>query len=171
MLSHTHQSARVGNLKIVHNTVVMGASEGAAIYISPSAQRPLAGPVVIANNAIYASRAGLALKLPKPIPGSKDLVVAGNLGFGRVDADGGSIGRAAFNPIGRLATDFDQWYYTLRRSTLIGAANPSFATADDFNGTSREGARDVGAYTFRAAGNPGWRIGKEFKKLQPASKP
>jgi hypothetical protein len=162
--SHTHQSARVGNLKIIHNTVVMGESDGAGIHVSPTAERPLAGPVVIANNAIYAGRAGLALKLPKPMPGGRDLVIVGNLGIGGVHADGVTVGRGAFNPIGRLASDFDRWYYPLRRSTLVGAANSDFATADDFNGTSRAGTRDVGAYVFRATGNPGWRIGKEFKK-------
>ncbi|HYW80091.1 MAG TPA: right-handed parallel beta-helix repeat-containing protein, partial [Thermoguttaceae bacterium] len=60
--SHAHQSARVGNLQILHNTVISNRPDGAGIYISASPEAPLAGPVVIANNAIYVPNGGLALR-------------------------------------------------------------------------------------------------------------
>ena len=62
--SHAHQSALVGNLQILHNTVVSSQPEEAAVYISMFNQDRLAGPVVIANNALYAQPRGFALRLP-----------------------------------------------------------------------------------------------------------
>jgi len=78
--------------------------------------------------------------------------------------------RSVFNPTGRLATDLDDRYFPLRRSSLIGAANPRFGVPDDFGKTSRQTTRDVGAYAFRAGGNPGWTISPGFKTLPDPSK-
>jgi hypothetical protein len=33
----------------------------------------------------------------------------------------------------------------------------------DFNGTSRTGSTDAGAYRYNASGNPGWKIVAGFK--------
>jgi hypothetical protein len=46
---------------------------------------------------------------------------------------------------------------------MIGAANTSHTAPLDFNGTSRAGSSDAGAYRFNAAGNPGWKIVAGFK--------
>ena len=34
----------------------------------------------------------------------------------------------------------------------------------DFNGTSRHGSADAGAYRFDPKGNPGWKVSAGFKK-------
>ena len=45
--------------------------------------------------------------------------------------------------------------------------NPTASAANvpalDFNGSSRTGTNDVGAYRYNAAGNPGWVISAGFK--------
>jgi len=163
--SHAHQSALVGNLQILHNTVVSERPGGAGIYISTSNQNRLAGPVVIANNAIYVQSGGFALRLPDPEITEANLTVAGNVGTGATEHLPTDADRSVFNPAGQLATDLDDRYFPLRRSSLIGAANPRFVVPDDFGTTSRRTSRDVGAYVFRAGGNPGWTISPGFKML------
>jgi len=163
--SHAHQSALVGNLRILHNTVVSKRPGGAGIYISTSNQNRLAGPVVIANNAIYAPADGFALRLPGRETAGANLTVAGNVGTGATEGLPAGADRSAFSPAGQLATDLDDCYFPLRRSSLIGAANPRFVVPDDFGTTSRRTSRDVGAYVFRAGGNTGWKISPGFKML------
>ena len=48
-------------------------------------------------------------------------------------------------------------------SAFIGAANTAWLTETDFNDCDRWLAADVGAYWYRAAGNPGWALGEDFK--------
>ena len=163
--SHAHQSALVGDLQILHNTVVSNRPGGAGIYISTSDQNRLAGPVVIANNAIYVPGGGLALRLPDRETAGASLTVTGNVGTGATEGLPAGADRSVFNPAGQLATDLDGGYFPLRRSALIGAANPRFVVPDDFGTTSRRTTRDVGAYIFSAGGNPGWTISPGFKKL------
>jgi len=71
--SHHHQSAEVGNLQILHNTVVCKPG-GTGIRISA---KRLVGPVVIANNAVYAVGNGQALRLPDADVAGRSITVAG----------------------------------------------------------------------------------------------
>ncbi|MCA9422553.1 MAG: hypothetical protein KC592_16145, partial [Nitrospira sp.] len=49
-------------------------------------------------------------------------------------------------------------------SPLIGAADAAHTPSNDFNGTSRQGPFDVGAYeTESLTSNPGWPIQDSFK--------
>ncbi len=50
-------------------------------------------------------------------------------------------------------------------SALVGAGDPTYMAADDFNGTPRTSTMDVGAYIFNANGNPGWTVTSGFKFL------
>ena len=163
--SHAHQSALVGGLQILHNTVVSSRPGGAAIHISMANQERLAGPVVIANNAIYAHPGGFALRLPDRETAGATLTVTGNVGTGATEGLPTGAGRSVFNPAGQLAGDLDGGYFPRRGSSLIGAANPRFVVPDDFSTTSRRTTRDVGAYVFSAGGNPGWTISPGFKML------
>jgi hypothetical protein len=151
----SHQAGSPGNVQIVHNTII---NSGAGLEV-----RNVVGPVLIANNAIY-SESSNAIRL---ISGSLNLVtVAGNVGRGGLS--GGSSGYTEGKGI---AVDFVAAHYGVppidvfpkSGSALIGAASSAHVTALDFNGTSRAGANDAGAYRFGAAGNPGWQISAGFK--------
>jgi hypothetical protein len=151
----SHQAGSPGNIEILHNTIL---NNGPGIEV-----RNVVGPVLIANNAIY-SESSNAIRL---ISGSLNLVtVAGNVGHGGLS--GGSSGYTEGKGIG---ADFVAAHYGVppldvfpkSGSALIGAASASHATPLDFNGTSRTGTNDVGAYRFSASGNPGWQITAGFK--------
>ncbi|MFP6899629.1 MAG: right-handed parallel beta-helix repeat-containing protein, partial [Opitutales bacterium] len=57
--SRDHQSAVVGNLRIVHNTVVNAGKT--ALRVIPPSKGKYSGPVLVANNALYG---GTALRVP-----------------------------------------------------------------------------------------------------------
>jgi hypothetical protein len=162
--SHTHQSARVGDLQILHNTVVCTQPGTSVIRISLAEGKQLAGPVVIANNAIYGQEDVFALRIPPRQSAGADMTIAGNVGTGATEGLPRSMGRDAWDPSGQLGRDLDDHYFPRAGSALIGAANVRFVVSDDFNATNRGSSRDVGAYVFRKEGNPGWRIEKEFKE-------
>lgn len=137
--SHHHQSAIPGNLDIYDNTVFADPGKD-TIYIY--LDEPASGPIVVANNALY------------------------NAGSGGVTVPGGTIltgNVVSANP----GADFTDWanhdYFPLPGSAVIGAGNAAYVAEDDFNGTLRLGALDVGAYLFDANGNPGWPVQVGFK--------
>ena len=165
--SHPHQSAQVGGLQILHNTILCNRPGIAAIGISASSQKRLTGPVVIANNALYSHADGVALKLLHPdtdTPGAA-VTVAGNVGTGTTEGLPAGFGRAVWNPAGRLAIDLDSHFFPRQGSSLIGAASRQFTISDDFNKTARQTTLDVGAYVFSPRGNPGWTISPGFKRF------
>lgn len=150
-----HQAGNPGNIELVHNTII---NESSGVDV-----RNVVGPVLIANNAIY-SQNSRAIQL---ISGSLNLVtVAGNVGQGGLS--GASSGFTEGKGIG---ADFVNGHYGVppidlfpkSGSALIGAASAAHAAALDFNGTSRTGTNDVGAYRYSASGNPGWTITAGFK--------
>ena len=151
----SHQTGSPSNIQVVHNTIL---TEGDGIDV-----RNVVGPVVIANNAVY-SQSGTAIRL---LSGNLSLVsVAGNVGHGGLS--GASSGFLEGKGIG---ADFVNAHYGVppinvfpkSGSALIGAASATHVASADFNGTSRSGSTDAGAYRFNAAGNPGWQIGAGFK--------
>ncbi len=133
--SQKHQSASVGNLRIVNNTIVKKAGTGIRIDSSPMPSET----VIVANNAVFAPEALRAAQSPK-------LLVAGNV--------------FASSPDGNL-----QNYFPVAGSAMIGAADPAYLPEDDFDGTSRRGSLDVGAYRYRNHyDGPGITAG--FKEIQ-----
>jgi parallel beta-helix repeat protein len=163
--SHTHQSAVVGNLRILHNTVVSNRPGATAIRISLSEDARLAGPVLIANNAIYAPADGFALRLPEAATAGQPIAVTGNVGTGATEGLPSRSPRTVWNPTGNLTQDLDDHFFPRTGSSLIGAANRQFVVPDDFNETPRGSTRDAGGYVFSSGGNPGWPISPGFKKL------
>jgi hypothetical protein len=158
-----HQGGSPANMRVVHNTVI---TSGSGIEV-----RDVVGTVVIANNAVYSQNAN-AIRL---ISGNLGLVtVAGNVGQGGIS--GTSSGYVAGKGI---ATDFVAARFGVppidvfpkTGSALIGAASPTHVTPADFNGTSRSGSADAGAYRYSASGNPGWRIVAGFKPATSAVRP
>jgi len=152
----SHQAGSPANIQFVHNTLV---TNGDGLNV-----RNVTGSVLVANNAIYA-QGGTAIRL---ISGSTSLVtLAGNVGQGGLS--GGSGGYVNGNG---LAADFVAAHFNgvppidvfpKAGSALIGAAAAVHQPPTDFNGTSRTGSADAGAYRSGAAGNPGWRIAAGFK--------
>ena len=159
----SHQSGSPSNIEFVHNTVISG---GNALEV-----RNVTGPVVIANNAIYAQ--GRAISL---VSGDLSQVeLAGNVGAGGLEGgnggytDGNGIADDMINASFAGQPPIDPFPKT--GGALVGTANPGFAVADDFNGTAREGSQDVGAYKFDPAGNSGWRITEAFKTASAIARP
>lgn len=152
----SHQAGSPSNIQFVHNTVV---TNGDGVNV-----RNVTGSVLIANNAVYA-QGGTAIRL---ISGNTSLVtLAGNVGQGGLS--GAATGYVNGNGI---AADFINAHFggappidlfPRPGSALTGRAAAGHVTAVDFNGTSRSGSLDVGAYRYDAAGNPGWRIAAGFK--------
>jgi hypothetical protein len=151
----SHQAGSPSNMQVVHNTVINNA---AGIVV-----RNVVGSVVVANNAVYA-QSGSAIRL---VSGNLSLVtLAGNVGQGGLS--GASSGYREGNGIG---ADFVNASFGVppidvfprAGSALIAAANASHVTPLDFNGTSRTGSTDAGAYRYNASGNPGWKIVAGFK--------
>jgi hypothetical protein len=149
-----HQSGSPSNQTIVHNTVI-----GASIDV-----RNVVGPVVVANNAVY-STSGAAIRL---LSGTLSLVtVAGNVGAGGLS--GGSSG---FTTGGGIGADFVAGHYNgtppidlfpTAGSALRSTGTTTHVTQEDFNGASRSGVADAGAYKYQAGGNPGWTLTAGFK--------
>lgn len=150
-----HQAGSPSNMQVIHNTVING---DAGIIV-----RNVVGPVVIANNAVYA-QSGSAIRL---VSGNLGMVtVAGNVGQGGLS--GASSGYVEGKGIGAdfVAATFGVPpinVFPKAGSALIGAASDAHTAPLDFNGTSRAGSSDAGAYRFNAAGNPGWKIVAGFK--------
>jgi parallel beta-helix repeat protein len=161
--SHTHQSARVGGLQILHNTVLGSRLGTSAIRISLSDRETLAGSVLIANNALYAAAEGFALRLPEREDLEASITIAGNVGSGATEGLPQNAARAMWNSSGQLVRDLDDHYFPRTGSALIGAASAPFLVNDDFNGTARQSPSDSGAYVFHPEGNPGWAIAPGFK--------
>ncbi|EYF01362.1 right-handed parallel beta-helix repeat-containing protein [Chondromyces apiculatus] len=157
--SQPHQSGSPSNLTIVHNTVLKAGGDALRMMGAT-------GTVVIANNALYA-QAGNALNLGGDLA---QVTVRGNVGVGSVA--GVSDG---FSATGEIGADFVGASYTGAPpndvfpkvgSALVGVADTGYVVGNDFNGVSREGTADVGAYRFEEGGNPGWTIVAGFKELE-----
>ncbi len=157
-----HQSATPSNLLVLHNTILQ--AHGDAITL-----RNPTGRVVIANNALYAM-AGAAIRVRGG--STSALVVAGNVVLGDV------VGVPGGTSPGDLASDFvaAHWrgeppidVFPAPDGALVASGAPEHVVEDDFNGSSRAGVADVGAYAFEASGNPGWALAAGFK--EPTSPP
>lgn len=153
-----HQAGSPANIEIVHNTIL--APQNNAIRSDG-----IVGSVLIANNAVYAQN-GSAIRVGGDLGA---LVVTGNVGLGGLQGiatgykDGGGIAMdfvsANFN--NNVPNDV----FPSAGSPLINAGDAAHVANDDFNGTLRQGAADVGAYKFDPGGNPGWTLSDDFKDV------
>ena len=143
--SSDHQDAVVGNLNIVHNTVVSQYGS-TGIRISNPVGGVISGPVVVANNAIYTTGSDLAIY-------AAGVTLAGNVESASLTAD--------FVDVPNLN------FYPTPASALLDAGDATYVANDDFNATLRNGDLDVGAYVYDPNGNPGWQVTGDFKQLGP----
>jgi len=165
--SQPHQSAIPGNLTIVNNTVF---STGGDDVLDINYSGTLSGPIVVANNALYTTQGGRAIR----VPSSGNVTVAGNVGVGSDSPGSLSNDPSVWDPSGNLLADFSSFAsmdaFPIAGSNLIGAGDANYQPDVDFNGVSRTGSNDVGAYVYDPNGNPGWQIlsaFKEFPELPP----
>jgi len=159
-----HQAGRPSNQIVVNNTIICDKS---CIQV-----RGVGGPIVFANNAVYA-KSGAAINL---ISGNLSLVtLANNVVVGRVaGATTGFINGSG------ITTDFVGANFSgappidvfpKSSGKLIGNAAPQYITDVDFNLTPRGASLDVGAYKYQADGNPGRAIAAGFKAIRDNSVP
>jgi len=162
--SQNHQSAVPGNLTIVNNTVFSRRGDN---VLSINHSGALSGPIIVANNALYATQGGRAIRVPT----SSGVTVAGNVGVGSDSPSSLSNNPLAWDPTGNLFADFGSFAsmdaFPIPGSDLIGAGDASYQPEFDFNGVSRSGSNDVGAYVYNSNGNPGWTITNGFKTVIP----
>jgi len=154
-----HQAGTPSNLEVVHNTVLKASGHALSL-------RGATGTVVIANNALYAM-SGRAIDAMGP---ASMVTVAGNVGAG------GVAGVTGAYVDGDVGVDFVSGHYggappidpfPAAGGALVAAGDEAYVVADDFNGTSRVGVADVGAYAYAEGGNPGWTIAEGFRDDVP----
>lgn len=154
--SQLHQGVTPGNLEFVHNTLVGGDP---CLRIADWNNKT---GMVFANNAVYCESGAFS------VGGLGAVQVAGNV-FAPAASSFPSVGFSTGRSIDEDFVDAaSRDFYPSAGSPLRDAADPLFGIADDFNGQSRSGSRDAGAYTWVGAENPGWHVGPGFKKTNPA---
>ncbi len=122
----------------------------------------------LANNALYCA-GGTAIRWGGDEPGISVASLAGNVVLGGGGGRGASAGASVAEDLGDPSRGL---VYPPAGSSLIGAADPAQAAADDFNAAPRDdGAPDVGAYERSVETNPGWMIGEGFKDVPMAPPP
>jgi hypothetical protein len=153
--SNNIDGGSAANLIIVNNTFL--APQGDGIRLNG-----VTGSVRIANNAIYAPN-GEAVHASGT---TSAVTLVANAGQGALNGVSGS-----FANTGNIASDFIAATFSgtppqnlkPKGALLIGTGNASDEPADDFDGASRAGHLDIGAY--RAGGAPEWTIAPAFKTL------
>ncbi|MCD6364893.1 MAG: right-handed parallel beta-helix repeat-containing protein [Planctomycetes bacterium] len=155
-----------GNLIITNNTAYCNTAGMNAIRIQSTA-KTYSSPIYVANNALYDTGAGEAVRADVD---GVDIIFVKNVGQGGVvNGGGGSLTLTTdeFDPSGNYLTDFvnavGKDFYPTAASVLIGAGDAGYLPADDFNQTLRAGMLDAGAYRYEPGGNPGWIVVEGFK--------
>ncbi|MEO7433448.1 MAG: right-handed parallel beta-helix repeat-containing protein [Dokdonella sp.] len=154
--ANAQQGVRPGNLDIVNNTIINAG--GDAIHLSN-----VGGAILLANNALYASAHNAVFA-----NGTASLVtLTHNIGSGALS--GVSSG---FDSSGAIGDDFVDAssggtppQNLIPKARLLGSADGTLLPNDDFDGLSRAGATDVGAYRARSNDQPGWALQAGFKQL------
>lgn len=177
----------VTNVRLVNNTLYdcNDAVDDGSIRLN---DLDTATGVVIANNAVYATRPyALVMKPMYHLPSTNTRFYA-NLWYSSASSTPifvDQTGTDSYN-----ATDFRTWlstngysypdngnsganpqftnpggrnFYPQDTSPLIDMGTTSYAPSVDFDGTARDGSPDTGAYEWVSGGSPGWIPGKTFK--------
>ena len=156
---------KMQNITIANNTIYNAANT--CLQVSNG---DIATNVVIANNAIYQSSSGAtAFNAAAGIAG---VILANNLYYGTSNASspGLVLGPAPAAVFLNASTTLGQMdVYPLAGGPLIGAADATYAPAEDFNYAARPqpqgGAYDIGAYEATRSVNPGWHLAAGFRTV------
>ena len=154
---------------IVRNNIVFGTLE-----TQSHVQVPVMRNVTIVNNTVIGSmplRGWGGGDIPSSLTVANNVIYGGSI---TNQPSGANVSSNLQYSSGApdIFVDPDNWdFWPTPGSPLIGAANPTYAPANDFNGTSRQAPFDVGAYESDGlASNPGWPIGAGFKDSSPATR-
>ncbi len=149
--SQDHQGVTPDNLEFIHNTVVGGSP---CLRLSNWSNK---SGMVFANNAVYCESGNFK------VSGLDGVTVTGNVVYpstSQIPGNGYTTGRS-------VSSDFSDAsnlnVYPSQGSPLIDTGNISYSIAVDFNGTSRSGNPDAGAYAWTSTVNPGWTVATGFK--------
>lgn len=159
----SHQAGTPSNMEILHNTII-SSSNGIDV-------RDVSGPVLIANNAVYAQATAIRL-----LSGDLSQVqISGNVGAGGLTGAGSGYSDGNGIDADMIAADYSGSPpinpFPAAGGALVSAADPEHVVDDDFNGNLRSGQTDVGAYSFYSEGNPGWEISEGFKIVGDVRRP
>lgn len=152
-----HQSGAPSSLVVVHNTILK--AQGSAISV-----RGNTGSVVIANNVLFAQN-GDAIFVSGGAPAM--ITTSANAGVG--SAPGALIAAVLGDLVNASYSGAPPMDVFPANGVFVGAGDTSYVADDDFNGTTRGGVADIGAYKFAAGGNPGWRLESGFKVAVPVA--
>lgn len=145
ILSQIHQSSVPGNLQMINNTVISRGSDTIKIANTPNA------PILIANNALYRG-AGSSSVITGNGSSSTWVTKVANVAILNLAND--IVNASGFN------------FFPTVGSSLRNAANTTYQSANDFNGSLRGIDLTCGAYAYSATGNPGWTVQYAFKQLR-----
>lgn len=150
-VSQPHQGVDPENLEIVHNTFL---GDGGCLRLNDWNNK---SGIVFANNAVYCNSASHS------ISGVNGAAVSGNV----ISPAPPSLPSSGYATGRSRSLDFidadNRDVYPSSDSPLIGGGNSTHVELQDFNGTSRAGAADAGAYLWSGPTNPGWSIVPGFK--------
>ena len=158
--SHDHQNSVVGDLTIVHNTIISNGNRA----INANSDSGSTGTVVIANNALYHPGTDMYLG------SSLSTTVQGNVQSSSLASDFEDVANWEFFPIPGSAL-IGAGVDLAALTTALGL-DPAMSAVvlDDFNDTLRSGDQTAGAYVYDAAGNPGWDVQAGFNPIpEPAT--
>ena len=147
---------------IVRNNIDIGTLE-----TQSHEQVPVMRNVTIVNNTVRGSmplRGWTGGNIPASLSVANNVLYGGSITNQPSAATFSSNRQYSFGT-GGIFVDPDNWdFWPASGSPLIGAADAAYAPNKDFNGMSRQGPFDVGAYeTESLMSNPGWPIQDSFK--------
>ncbi len=149
--SQSHQGVTPNNLTFVHNTIVGGAP-----CLRLNGWNNKQG-LVFANNAVYCETGNFQLA------GLNGVIVTGNV----LAPIAASMPNGTYTLGRTVALDFvaaeSRNVYPTSDSKIIDKGTLLHATEVDFNGTTRSGPPEAGAYTWTGKHNPGWPVTPGFK--------
>ncbi|MDJ0909455.1 MAG: right-handed parallel beta-helix repeat-containing protein [Woeseiaceae bacterium] len=150
-VSQPHQGVNPANLEIVHNTFM---GDNGCLRLNDWNNKP---GIVFANNAVYCNSANYS------IGGVNGAAISGNVMLPAPPSFPSSGYAAGRNRSADFIDVDNRDVYPSADSPLIGAGDATYVEPEDFNGTSRMGAADTGAYLWSGPTNPGWAVVPGFK--------
>ncbi len=150
-VSQPHQGVNPENLEIVHNTFM---GDSGCLRLNDWNNK---SGIVFANNAVYCNSGNYS------IGGVSGAAISGNVMLPAPPSLPSSGYAAGRNRSDDFIDVDNRDVYPSSDSPLIGAGDATYVETEDFNGTSRMGAADAGAYGWSGPTNPGWAVGPGFK--------
>jgi len=155
-----------GPLKVINNTARLSTASGNDRGFMFSGWQGVDERSVIAHNLSLMTTADLvAFRATDGVGGA---IVAENLAFGTTDIAGVALLSSPEQAVQSLSYGDPDFLFPVTGGPAVDAGSPSPAAADDFNGVTRDGLPDIGAYESTGGGNPGWTLQTAIKGEEEA---